>query len=73
MDNRTKKVIEFSLIAFVVLSVILFETIYPFVLGISIFIIIFLERKNMNKKTFILSLILWIIATFIICIKHFIY
>lgn len=72
MDNRIKKIIEILLIALVVISVIIFETIYPFVLGISLLIIIILERNSMSKMIVNFALVLWIVATVIIFIRHFV-
>lgn len=72
MDNRIKKIIEILLIALVVISVIIFETIYPFVLGISLLIIIILERNSMSKMIVNFALVFWIVATVIIFIRHFV-
>lgn len=72
MDNRIKKIIEILLIALVVISVIIFETIYPFVLGISLLIIIILERNSMSKMIVNFALVFWIVSTVIIFIRHFV-
>lgn len=72
MDNRMKYTIEIALLIIVVVSVIFFESIYSFVSGISLIIIILLERKNMSKTIFNFALVLWIVATTIIFLRHFI-